>query len=330
MPAYFENGVFTDATPAWHGLGVTVPDEHLTRERIYELVPELGSEVVKTPIFAAYSDGEGFAAPTTERYYANVRALDKKILGVVGNRYELIQPDEMMSFGEDIIDAGGKWKTAGTLGEGELIWGLLELPGEIKIGGLADEAVTPYLMVTNSYDGSARFGAYATWTRVVCWNTWNMAISGAPTSYTLRHTESAAGRLQDARDALRLTFKLGEEIQQLGDTLLAKKLDGADLTRFIKQLIPNPEIVAADDADTAQAAKDAIAKAQDRRFDLRKVIVDSPNLENVRGTAWAALQGTIEYTQRYEVPGARAQSILKRAVLAPSALNTRALSLLSA
>lgn len=325
MPAYFENGVFANATPAWHGLGVVVEDETITSQRIYELVPELGSEIVKTPLFAAYSDGEGFHAPTTERYFANVRAVDRKIVGVVGQRYELIQPRETFAFGEAVVDQGGLWETAGSLNDGSTIWGLLKLPGEIHIGDADDELMVPYLMLSNSYDGSSKFTALTTWVRVVCWNTWTMAMATAPHKFQLTHTESATGRLQEARDALKLSFKLGSEIKALGDALISRQMTDRELTRFLTQLLPTPEKT----GDTKEDA--AMTQAvRDQRFDVRKVITESPNLQNVAGTAWAALQGTLEYTQRYEAPRASAASVFKRTTFTPSPLNTRALSLLAA
>lgn len=315
MPAYFENGVFTDANPAWHGMGVVVEDETLTAERIYELVPELASKVTQSPIFAPYAGGEEIAE--TEKWLANVRELDGRILGVMSSKYELLQTSEMFDFGDALVAQaeGSHWKTAGTLKDGSLTWGLLELPNEIKIGGLASEAMRPYVMVTNSFDGSCAFQALTCWTRVVCANTWNIAIGESMgRHFKLRHTSGLTERLVDAQEALRFTFDLGEQLQVIGDTLIAEKLGKRELNEFLKRLVPF-------DLESSKIVRDnAIAT----REDIAHIFQDSPTTGDAAGTKWGALQAVMEYTQRYQTPGQSGESRISKVMLAAPALNTRA------
>lgn len=319
MPAYFENGVFTDATPAWHGMGVVVDDETLTSERIYELVPELGSDIVQSPIFAPYAQGDEIAE--TERWLANVREYDGKILGVMSSRYHLFQQHEMFDFGDAIVGQakGSHWKTAGTLKDGSLIWGLLELPGEIKIAGLDSEKMVPYLMTTNSFDGTCPAQAVTTWVRVVCANTWNLAIRTAASKYAVRHTSGMDDRIVDAQEALRMTFDLGSEIAALGDRLITEKMGAASVATFLRNLVPL-------DPEATKIQKDNVLAT---RHDIGHIFLNSPTTGDAAGTKWGALQAVTEYTQRYQNAGQSGESRIRKIVLATPELNTRALALLS-
>lgn len=341
MPAYFEKGVFTDAQPAWHGQGVVRPEEFLTLAQIGETVPELVSPIVRCPVFAAFADpakedgdDDRYAAINTPDWWMNVRAYDRKCVGVTSDRYQLIQPEVMYDLGEAIVDQGGRWKTSGTMKDGRIAWGLLELPGELEIAG---EIHKRFLMVTNSYDGSTPLSAYLCDTRVVCWNTWNVAIGESPRSWAIRHSASAEGRIQEARLALGLAWKMDEALKELGDRLVAQKHAPREVSAFVRKLIvdaPKPRGYDSPATKTEELAKAKWEveheKVEARRFDLGKVIGESPNLENIRGTRWGTLQGTIEWTQRYMAPGRSPESTLRRTVIHPPTVNARAVELLSA
>lgn len=319
MTAYFENGVFTDAKPAWHGEGITVDDETLTAERIFELVPELGSDVVRSPIFATH--GDEFEISETDRWMANVRECDGKIVGVMGPKYQVFQSREMFAFGDEIVgqSGGSHHKTAGTLKDGSLIWDLIELPGEINIGGLASEKMRPYLMLANSFDGSCAATAITTWIRVVCANTFNMAMNGSTARYSVRHTSGMQSRVVEAQEALGMTFALGDEIQKLGDRLLAEKMGVSSVASFLRNLVPL-------DPEATKIQRDNVLAT---RHDIGHIFLASPTTGDAAGTKWGALQAVTEYTQRYANVKQTGEQRMQKVLLDTPALNTRALALLS-
>lgn len=322
MTAYFENGVFTDATPAWHGQGLTVNDETLTAARIMELVPELASEVIQSPVFAPYGDPAEPMIAESERWMANVREYDGKILGIQSGKYTVWQTREMLAFGDDVVGAldGSHYKTAGSLKDGSLVWALLELPGEINIGGVAGETMKPFLMVTNSFDGSCAATAITTWVRVVCANTWNMAMGAAKVKYSVRHTSQMDVNAVDAQEALRMTFNLGDEIQKVGDALIAEKMGAASVASFLRNLVPL-------DPDATKVQRDNTLAT---RHDIGHIFLNSPTTGDAAGTKWGALQAVTEYTQRYQNAGQSGASRMSKVMLATPALNTRALAILTA
>lgn len=320
MPAYFENGIFTDNEPAWHRAGIVSDQEFLTVDEILKRVPELGSTIVKAPLYGACDFGEGTKVVGIPGRYATIRELDHKGLGTVSSRYALVQPRVLFEFGEAIVDAGGRWKTAGSLEGGKRIWGMLKLPGEVTIAGLPEEQMVPYLSVHNSFDGTTGVGGMVHWTRIVCKNTFDAAVGQAPRSFSLRHTEGVEGRLAEARRALGITFAQGEAIADLGAKLIAHKMTKSEAEAFLANLVPFID----DASDPAKQREETLAD----RADIMHVFQQSPNLQNITGTAWGLLQATFEFDQFYARPKQTPNGAMKHQ-LAQGRVGQRAATLLT-
>ncbi len=71
----------------------------------------------------------------------------KKILGVVTDRYKVVQNEEAFAFTDELLGEGVTYETAGSLQEGRRTWILAKLPHRYIISG--DEAI-PYLVFMNS------------------------------------------------------------------------------------------------------------------------------------------------------------------------------------
>ena len=93
-------------------------------------------------------------------------------LGLVSNRYVPLQNIEAFSFFEPFIHNGwAQFHTAGALGNGERVWVLAKLDGQIVIG--KDDAIDRYLLLSNKHDGTGAVSIRFTPIRVVCQNTLN-------------------------------------------------------------------------------------------------------------------------------------------------------------
>lgn len=343
MPDYFESGVLTDNEPAWHGAGIVVEDEVLTRERVFELLPLLASPVIKVPLYAAHLDETGNAhVVDTNGHHALVREADHKMLSVVQGRYTICQNDELFDFAEAIVaesaelgnaaeemwlpesarDAGpAVWKTAGTLKDGKVVWGMLRLPGDIEIAGVPGERVVPYLSVRNTFDRSAGVSAAVHWTRIVCANTLGAAFNEAPRSFSIRHTESLKGRLLEARKALGMTYTYGHALADLGAELMRVDVSPRQFKRYLRDLIPLTV-----EAVESKKVRDNLMGLRDGLF---HVYDTSANLQNIKGTAWGAYQATVEWEQHHRYPERTPDQRLK-AMFDGSEYAPRALELLTA
>jgi len=192
MAHQFESGFFV-GQPAWHNLGVTLPEG--TRLSVEEGIAAAGLdwEVTLEPLQIAYSQRseteyigmEGKRVPA----FATCRQDYKEVLGVVGTRYNVLQNIEAFRFFQPFLDANeASLHTAGSLHDGKRVWVLAKLNRE-SIEVADNDHVDKFLLLSNSHDGSTAVKVGFCPIRVVCANTLAMAHSVGQL-LSLRHTFS--------------------------------------------------------------------------------------------------------------------------------------------
>ena len=90
----------------WHGLGTRVEAALSSKEAL--IAAGLNWEVIQKKLYTK----EGDCVPG---FYANVRDNDNKVLGVVTNRYKIVQNREAFAFTDELLGKGVKYETAGSL-----------------------------------------------------------------------------------------------------------------------------------------------------------------------------------------------------------------------
>lgn len=225
MSANVETMFYVREAP-WHGLGTCVEAALDSREALVK--SGLDWNVIQKPIMTnTYEPIPG--------YKANVRDTDNRILGVVSDRYKVVQNFEAFAFTDALLNEGVKYETAGSLQDGKKIWLLAKLPDKYIIEG---EHIEPYLVFSNSHDGSGSIKVAMTPVRVVCQNTLNLALSNAKRVWSTVHVGDLSGRMDEAHNTLFLAEKymssLGSEVNKLGKI----KLTDAKVIEFINLLLP--------------------------------------------------------------------------------------------
>ena len=187
MAANIETMFYTRTAP-WHGLGTKV-DEALTSKDAL-IYAGLDWQVLQEPVYTS-------AGELVSGYKVNVRDTDRNILGIVSDRYKIVQNEEAFSFTDALLGEGVKYETAGSIANGKIVWMLARMPQRYIISG---DAIEPYLVFSNTHDGSGAIRVAMTPIRVVCQNTLNLALSGAQRSWSARHTSNVLNRLDEARE----------------------------------------------------------------------------------------------------------------------------------
>ncbi|MDE7478662.1 MAG: DUF932 domain-containing protein, partial [Lachnospiraceae bacterium] len=194
MAANVETMFYTRVAP-WHGLGVRVENALSSQEALQ--ASGLDWRVIQRPIMtSAYEPIPG--------YKANIRNTDNKVLGVVSDRYRVVQNAEAFAFTDALLGEGVKYETAGSLQDGRKIWLLAKLPDRYIIEG---EQIEPYLVFSSSHDGSGAIKVAMTPVRVVCQNTLNMALSTAKRMWSTVHVGDLAAKMDEAHNTLLLAEK---------------------------------------------------------------------------------------------------------------------------
>lgn len=290
MSAYFENGVFTGGERAWHHQGIVVDDPWLTPAQVLTMVPELALTVDSRPVSYHGADGVTVSMPDV---VANVRS-DGRYLGAVSAEYQVVQPQQ--SF--EVLDALTADKqlqiaTAGTVRGGRTMWVLAYLPREIVIAGEDTERVIPFICFHNSYDGKRALTIGMGPTRVVCWNTVQTFDRSAPRLWTMRHTGNITEKLGEASKALGLANTYYDAFERIANDLIRQPFSVRDM----RDLLGRMTTFKVPEQETDHAAANRVARTDA----VVSFFQTSPNLQNVKGTRWAAYNAIAEWHDHEKV-----------------------------
>ena len=225
MAANVETMFFTREKP-WHGIGTRVENAPLSEDALR--LAGLDWEVLQEEVFT--NAGEKISG-----YKANVRSTDRKVLGVVSDRYKIIQNTEAFAFTDSLLGNGVRYETAGSLQEGRKVWLLARLPQEYIISG---ERISPYLVFSNSHDGSGAVKVAVTPIRVVCNNTLNLALDTAKRSWSMIHTGDIKGKIQEAKDTLFMAENYMDQLGKEIENLRKIKVTDKEVEEYIELLLP--------------------------------------------------------------------------------------------
>lgn len=217
--------MFSVRKKPWHGLGEIVK-EAPTSEKALEL-GGLNWTVEQKEIFTA----DGIKIPGQ---YVNVRSSDNSPLGIVGERYTVVNNVDAFSFIDNLLGEGVRYETAGSLKDGRVIWLLAKLPNAYKI---LDDTVEPYVVFTNSHDGSGGIKVAMTPVRVVCNNTLNAALKTAKRTWSARHTGSIHAKMIQARETLQLAHEYMDTLNEEFEELYKVKLSDDKMRGLVDDLI---------------------------------------------------------------------------------------------
>jgi phage/plasmid-like protein (TIGR03299 family) len=228
------------AVPAWHGLGTVVPGG-LTS--IYDVLALGGIdyEVSKRPV--QYRNPLTGELETLPGQYVTTREDTGAGLGVVGERYEVFQSNTVFSFLHDLLGTSDVvCESAGALRGGARIFICLRMPETVTVDreGVND-AIVPYIVALNSYDGSGQAQVVATPWRPVCGNTERFAVRDAVTRWGVRHTSGGLDRIDEARRTLDLASKYFEHFAAEEEALAQTRITMDEVQKLINDLWPAPD-----------------------------------------------------------------------------------------
>lgn len=277
MAANVETLFYTREKP-WHGLGTRVAEAPTSEDALR--LAGLDWQVRQTPVYT--DTGEVISG-----YKANIRDRDRRVLGVVTDRYKIIQNKEAFAFTDALLGKGVRYETAGSLQGGRRVWLLARLPKEYIISG---EQISPYLVFSNTHDGSGAVKAALTPVRVVCCNTLNLALDTAKRSWSMVHTGNIRDKLQEAENTL---FMAEEYMVNLGkefENLQKQKITDKQAAEYIGMLLPLYE-----DA-TAIQKKNIIRLREDMAYRYH----DAPDLQGTGKNAYRFLNAVSDFATHAE------------------------------
>ena len=225
MPANVETMFYVREKP-WHGLGTEVKEAPTSADAL--VYAGLDWIVDQKNVYA--EDGALISG-----YKVNLRSTDNATLGIVSDRYKVVQNEDAFQFTDDLLGAGVTYETAGSLQGGRKVWMLARMPQRYIIAG---DEIAPYLVVISSHDGSSGVKVAMTPIRVVCQNTLNLALGSAKRVWTTKHTENVMSRVHEARETLMLAETYMGELGQGIDELSQIRLSDRKVMDLMQEFFP--------------------------------------------------------------------------------------------
>lgn len=273
------NGV----TP-WHKLGTVLPHAPTAAEAMH--AANLDWAVRKVPACHIGSDG---LVREVDGAYALVRDVDNYGLGVVGAVYKVVQNADAFDFVDSLIGSGEvRYETAGALNNGRKIW-LMARMTEADIVLPGDDKVIPYLLFTNTHDGSESVDVRLCTTRVVCANTLAIALREGRSHYRIQHRGDVRGKMETAREVLGMARNRVAQIGDMFSLLAETPMSDEDFGFILNGLVGI-------DGDVKPTTRALNIKAEIQNIRGNGA---GSSLPSAKGTAWGALNAVTEYVTHY-------------------------------
>jgi hypothetical protein len=131
--------MFSVRETPWHGLGAVLAQPPASIAEAID-ASGLGWRVKREPIAVDRGDAatvDDWWEPRCEEipgYYATVRQDTRTVLGIVGERYRIVQNEEAFQFVDQFLGSSLHFETAGSLNGGRRVWVLATLPAHVEVG----------------------------------------------------------------------------------------------------------------------------------------------------------------------------------------------------
>lgn len=310
------DSMMTVHEPAWHGLGVTIPD-YVTPEEAQQL-SGLTWVVNELPIQYRKQYARASRLETFPDKKMIQRADTQEVLAVVGSKYVPFQNYQMWEFMTEFCKtAESKIETAGSLRNGRVVWALAHA-GETEY--LKNDPIQKYLLFSNTFTGERCIEVLFTDVRVVCNNTLTAALNHSSNTYRVRHLAGAEQRLRQIEDALAIRFKNDAAMTEAMHILIKREMSEKEMQSVLRVILkkekkaeeraeesnyddPNALITGViPNADEELAAEESVSSYVKRVMaDIMELVETGAgtDIPGVKGTAYGLLNAVTEYSDHY-------------------------------
>jgi phage/plasmid-like protein (TIGR03299 family) len=281
MAHLIEQMAYVGATP-WHQLGNALPPRQPLE--VWAQKAGMDWEIRQAPVQYATQD-DSPAVRTYEEQRVLFRSDTQAPLSVVGSRYQIVQPKEILEFYRDLSEvAGYELETAGVLKGGKKFWALARMGKEAALKG--NDVVKGYILLATSCDGTLATTATPTSVRVVCSNTLTIALDGASSAVKVPHR--TAFNAPDVKRQLGIAVSQWDGFMYRMKTLADRKVKTEEVKNFFqKVLCPVPL--------TPGELPTGNERGLKRVHALFEAQGQGAELSAAHGTAWGLLNAVTEF-----------------------------------
>lgn len=284
MAHLIEQMAYVGVTP-WHGLGSRLSPKQPIE--IWQREAGMDWKIQDSPVhFKSDSIGALGSIHTFPDQKVLYRSDTKAPLSVVSQRYQVVQPREVLEFYRDLTEVSGfELETAGVLKGGRKFWALARTGQGTTLRG--NDQVNGYLLLATSCDGTLATTATPTTVRVVCNNTLTIALDGSAKAIKVPH--STRFDPQAVKKQLGIAVSQWDNFMHRMRMLSERKVQWHEAMGFFMNVLcdanPNMPLPAVLPNERALRKVQCLYEGQGR----------GSTLESAQGTAWGLLNAVTEY-----------------------------------
>ncbi|WP_199457637.1 MULTISPECIES: DUF932 domain-containing protein [unclassified Marinobacter] len=282
MAHLVEQMAYVGQTP-WHGLG-----NELTSNQpldVWAKQAGLDWQIQESPVRYVTNNsgalGEILSYPDSKVLY---RSDTKAPLSVVGNRFKVVQPEEILEFYRDLTEVSGfELETAGVLKGGRKMWALARTGQSGMLKG--NDQTNAYVLLATACDGTMATTAQFTSIRVVCNNTLAVAVKGF-TGNAIKVKHSSEFNADLVKRRLGISVTAWDDFMYRLKTLSERKMKTSEVRSYFHKVFT-------DDSGTGlgRTSEQSMAKA----LSLYEGKGMGATLASSEGTAYGMLNAVTEF-----------------------------------
>jgi len=270
----------------WHGLGQELSKGASIDQ--WRVEAGLNWEVYRAKVHFQPEGHPAFMPGESEILY---RSDTFSQLGIVTDRYKVVQPAEVMEFFRDVVGTGGmSLETAGSLDGGKKVWALAKTGDSFSIKG--QDHIEGYLLLSTSFDGSMATRAQFTSVRVVCNNTLQLAAQETKGAIKIPHSTDFDAR--GVKIDLGILDNAFGHFEAQANALADRPLNNKEAMDLLLSIMEPKAFAAAQAGQDAELSTKRVNQIK-RVFDLYQHAGMGSNLRSAHGTAWGMVNAITEY-----------------------------------
>lgn len=284
MAHLIEQMAYVGATP-WHGLGSRLTERQPLE--VWQREAGMNWQIQESPVhFKADSVGNLGTIHSFAEQKVLFRSDTKAPLSVVSQRYQVVQPREVLEFYRDLTERSGyELETAGVLKGGRKLWALARTGQSTALKG--NDVVNGYLLLATSCDGTLATTATPTTIRVVCNNTLTIAINGASQAIKVPHSTRFDPRA--VKQQLGITVSQWDDFMYRMRTLAARPVKDHEAKDYLRSVLCEVQ------SGNPERGGLSNERALNKVLSLYEGHGRGAELEAAKGTAWGLLNSVTEY-----------------------------------
>ncbi len=283
MAHLLQQMAYVGQTP-WHELGNQLPPKQPLE--VWARQAGMDWRICETPVrYMAEQAGALGSIMTFEDQKVLYRSDTKAPLSVVGGRYQIVQPRDVLEFYRDLTEVSGfELETAGVLKAGRKFWALARTGKETVLKG--NDTVKGYILLATSCDGTLATTATPTTVRVVCNNTLSIALNGASSAVRVPH--STTFDAQAVKRQLGIAVSGWDTFMYRMKTLSERKVKTHESMNFFLRVLCQVD----GHADSQTLTNERALKKVQELYEGRG---RGAELSAAKGTAWGLLCAVTEF-----------------------------------